>query len=101
VKQFIADVPMRRFGEPEEIGELVLFLCSDFTSRSRLGRLLPGLLVFQIGKLKRYSAMSIQGIDLNPVDPEVRLTQFSDLLCIASGVLRPHGTNRSNPIRIA
>jgi NAD(P)-dependent dehydrogenase (short-subunit alcohol dehydrogenase family) len=22
VKQFIADVPMRRFGEPEEIGEL-------------------------------------------------------------------------------
>ena len=29
VKQFIADVPMRRFGEPEEIGELVLFICSD------------------------------------------------------------------------
>ena len=29
VKQFVDDVPMRRFGEPEEIGELVLFLCSD------------------------------------------------------------------------
>jgi NAD(P)-dependent dehydrogenase (short-subunit alcohol dehydrogenase family) len=29
VKQFLDDVPMKRFGEPEEIGELVLFLCSD------------------------------------------------------------------------
>ena len=29
VKQFLDDVPMKRFGEPEEIGELVLFICSD------------------------------------------------------------------------
>jgi 3-oxoacyl-[acyl-carrier protein] reductase len=29
VKQFLEDVPMKRFGAPEEIGELVLFLCSD------------------------------------------------------------------------
>ena len=29
VQQFLDDVPMKRFGEPEEIGELVLFLCSD------------------------------------------------------------------------
>ena len=29
VAQFLADVPMGRFGEPEEIGELVLFMCSD------------------------------------------------------------------------
>ncbi len=29
VKQFVDDVPMQRFGEPDEIGELVLFLCSD------------------------------------------------------------------------
>jgi 3-oxoacyl-[acyl-carrier protein] reductase len=29
VQQFLADVPMGRFGEPEEIGELVLFMCSD------------------------------------------------------------------------
>ena len=29
IKQFLADVPMRRFGEPDEIGELVLFMCSD------------------------------------------------------------------------
>jgi 3-oxoacyl-[acyl-carrier protein] reductase len=29
VKQFLDDVPMKRFGEPDEIGELVLFLCSD------------------------------------------------------------------------
>jgi NAD(P)-dependent dehydrogenase (short-subunit alcohol dehydrogenase family) len=29
VKRFLDDVPMQRFGEPEEIGELVLFLCSD------------------------------------------------------------------------
>ena len=29
VKQFLEDVPMKRFGEPEEIGELVLFMCSD------------------------------------------------------------------------
>ncbi len=29
VKQFLEDVPMKRFAEPEEIGELVLFICSD------------------------------------------------------------------------
>jgi NAD(P)-dependent dehydrogenase (short-subunit alcohol dehydrogenase family) len=29
IKQFLDDVPMKRFGEPEEIGELVLFMCSD------------------------------------------------------------------------
>jgi len=29
IKQFLADVPMGRFGKPEEIGELVLFVCSD------------------------------------------------------------------------
>jgi len=29
VARFLADVPMGRFGEPEEIGELVLFTCSD------------------------------------------------------------------------
>jgi 3-oxoacyl-[acyl-carrier protein] reductase len=28
-KQMLADVPMKRFGTPEEIGELVLFTCSD------------------------------------------------------------------------
>jgi 3-oxoacyl-[acyl-carrier protein] reductase len=27
--QMLADVPMKRFGKPEEIGELVLFMCSD------------------------------------------------------------------------
>ena len=29
LEKFLADVPMGRFGEPEEIGELVLFMCSD------------------------------------------------------------------------
>ena len=29
MKRFLEDVPMGRFGEPEEIGELVLFMCSD------------------------------------------------------------------------
>jgi NAD(P)-dependent dehydrogenase (short-subunit alcohol dehydrogenase family) len=29
IQRFLEDVPMQRFGEPEEIGELVLFLCSD------------------------------------------------------------------------
>ncbi|MGB6538968.1 MAG: SDR family oxidoreductase [Xanthobacteraceae bacterium] len=29
VKRFLDDIPMGRFGAPEEIGELVLFLCSD------------------------------------------------------------------------
>jgi 3-oxoacyl-[acyl-carrier protein] reductase len=29
IRQFLDDVPMKRFGEPDEIGELVLFLCSD------------------------------------------------------------------------
>jgi NAD(P)-dependent dehydrogenase (short-subunit alcohol dehydrogenase family) len=29
MQQFLDDVPMKRFGEPEEIGELVLFMCSD------------------------------------------------------------------------
>jgi NAD(P)-dependent dehydrogenase (short-subunit alcohol dehydrogenase family) len=28
-QQFLDDLPMKRMGEPEEIGELVLFLCSD------------------------------------------------------------------------
>src|SRR5207244_1209223 len=29
MQRFLDDVPMGRFGEPEEIGELVLFICSD------------------------------------------------------------------------
>ena len=29
VAKFKEDVPMKRYGEPEEIGELVLFMCSD------------------------------------------------------------------------
>ena len=29
IERFLDDVPMKRFGEPEEIGELVLFMCSD------------------------------------------------------------------------
>jgi len=29
VQRFLDDVPMKRFGEPDEIGELVLFMCSD------------------------------------------------------------------------
>jgi len=29
VQKFLDDVPMKRFGEPEEIAELVLFMCSD------------------------------------------------------------------------
>jgi len=29
IQRFLEDVPMKRFGKPEEIGELVLFLCSD------------------------------------------------------------------------
>jgi len=29
IKRFLDDIPMGRFGEPEEIGELVLFMCSD------------------------------------------------------------------------
>ena len=29
LKRFLDDVPMKRFGEAEEIGELVLFLCAD------------------------------------------------------------------------
>jgi 3-oxoacyl-[acyl-carrier protein] reductase len=29
LQRFLDDVPMKRFGNPEEIGELVLFMCSD------------------------------------------------------------------------
>ena len=29
LQKSLDDVPMGRFGEPEEIGELVLFMCSD------------------------------------------------------------------------
>jgi 3-oxoacyl-[acyl-carrier protein] reductase len=29
IQKFLEDVPMGRFAEPEEIGELVLFICSD------------------------------------------------------------------------
>jgi len=29
LKRFLGDIPMGRFGEPEEIGELVLFMCSN------------------------------------------------------------------------
>jgi len=32
MQKFLDDVPMKRFGEPEEIGELVLFMCSDACS---------------------------------------------------------------------
>src|SRR5262249_17028180 len=28
-QRFLEDVPMKRFGGPQEIGELVLFMCSD------------------------------------------------------------------------
>ena len=29
IQRFLDDIPMKRFGKPDEIGELVLFLCSD------------------------------------------------------------------------
>jgi NAD(P)-dependent dehydrogenase (short-subunit alcohol dehydrogenase family) len=29
IERFLDDIPMKRFGEPGEIGELVLFMCSD------------------------------------------------------------------------
>ncbi len=29
LQKFLDDIPMKRFGKPEEIGELVLFMCSD------------------------------------------------------------------------
>ncbi len=29
VQRFLEDIPMKRFGKPDEIGELVLFMCSD------------------------------------------------------------------------
>jgi NAD(P)-dependent dehydrogenase (short-subunit alcohol dehydrogenase family) len=29
IQRFLDDVPMKRFGTPEEIGEMVLFMCSD------------------------------------------------------------------------
>jgi 3-oxoacyl-[acyl-carrier protein] reductase len=29
IQRFLEDVPMQRFGQPQEIGELVLFICSD------------------------------------------------------------------------
>jgi NAD(P)-dependent dehydrogenase (short-subunit alcohol dehydrogenase family) len=29
MNRFLDDIPMKRFGEPDEIGELVLFICSD------------------------------------------------------------------------
>ena len=29
VRKFVEDVPMKRMAEPQEIGELVLFMCSD------------------------------------------------------------------------
>jgi len=29
IERFLGDIPMKRFGEPDEIGELVLFICSD------------------------------------------------------------------------
>jgi 3-oxoacyl-[acyl-carrier protein] reductase len=32
VQRFLDDIPMKRFGTPEEIGELVLFMCSDACS---------------------------------------------------------------------
>jgi 3-oxoacyl-[acyl-carrier protein] reductase len=32
VQRFLDDVPMKRFAEPDEIGELVLFMCSDACS---------------------------------------------------------------------
>ena len=32
LRRFLDDIPMKRFGEAEEIGELVLFICSDACS---------------------------------------------------------------------
>ena len=29
MERFLGDIPMGRFGEPEEVGEMVLFMCSD------------------------------------------------------------------------
>src|SRR5947209_14429471 len=79
VQRFLDDVPMKRFGEPEEIGELVLFMCSDACAFMTADTVYVNGGWLALRCIQRLmSACVTPGLDLHPSSQKTLLAKMMD-----------------------